>query len=169
MNLAGHRDRRLSENYFEPWTYNFSWVSHRYQKCLRSFWPPTELGLFLGCAHVMRRTCWCTKQWQNVAQVLHNNRTKFPKDFFHHCSVHQHGRRDVRYKPRILDLKTKAAWIGALNIFVHYIAKQFLASNEGQSCLSELGCGTKWRPVPQTYLAHLCRFELKGVNCVCWW
>ena len=39
---------------------------------------------FLGCTHVMRRTCWCTKQWQNVAQVLHNNRTKFPKDFFHH-------------------------------------------------------------------------------------
>ena len=56
--------------------------------------------LFLGCTHVMRRTCWCTKQWQNVAQVLHNNRTKFPKDFFHHCSVHQHGRRDVRCKPR---------------------------------------------------------------------
>ena len=30
----------------------------------------------------MRRPCWCTKQWQNVAQVLHNNRIKFPKDFF---------------------------------------------------------------------------------------
>ena len=30
----------------------------------------------------MRRPCWCTKQWQNVAQVLHNNRIKVPKDFF---------------------------------------------------------------------------------------
>ena len=57
--------------------------------------------LFLGCTHVMRRTCWCTKQWRNVAQVLHNNRTKFPKYFFHHCSLHQHGRRDIRCKPRI--------------------------------------------------------------------
>ena len=43
--------------------------------------------------HVMRRPCWCTKQWQNVAQVLHNNRIKFPKDYFRYCSVHQHGRR----------------------------------------------------------------------------
>ena len=25
---------------------------------------------------------WCTKQWQNVAQVLRNNRIKVPKDFF---------------------------------------------------------------------------------------
>ena len=26
--------------------------------------------------------CWCTKQWQNVTQILHNNRIKFSKDFF---------------------------------------------------------------------------------------
>ena len=39
--------------------------------------------------------CWCTKQWQNVAQVLHSNRIKVPKDLFHCCSVHQHGRRDL--------------------------------------------------------------------------
>ena len=45
--------------------------------------------------HVMRQPCWCTKQWQDVAQVLHNNRIKLPKDFFRYCSVHQHGRRDV--------------------------------------------------------------------------
>ena len=54
--------------------------------------------------HVMRRPCWCTKQWQNIAQVLHNNRIKFPKDFFRYCSlssVHQHGRCDVTRKPRI--------------------------------------------------------------------
>ena len=43
----------------------------------------------------MRRPCWCTEQWQNVAQVLQNNRIKFPKECFHYCSVHQRGRRDV--------------------------------------------------------------------------
>ena len=51
--------------------------------------------LFLVFTHVMRRPCWCTKQWQNVVQVLHNNRIKFPKEFLRYCSVHQHGRRDV--------------------------------------------------------------------------
>ena len=38
--------------------------------------------MFLVFTHVMRQPCWCTKQWQNVAQVLHNNRIKVPKDFF---------------------------------------------------------------------------------------
>ena len=51
--------------------------------------------VFLVFTHLMRRPCWCTKQWQNVAKVLHKNRIKFPKDFFRFCSVHQHGRRDV--------------------------------------------------------------------------
>ena len=51
--------------------------------------------VFLLLTHVMRRPCWCLKQWQNVAQVLHNNEIKFPKDFFRYCSVHYHGRRDV--------------------------------------------------------------------------
>ena len=37
----------------------------------------------------------CTKQRQNVAHVLHNNKIKLPIDFFRHCSVRQHGRRDV--------------------------------------------------------------------------
>ena len=27
---------------------------------------------FLFFAHVIRRPCWCTKQWRNVAQVFHN-------------------------------------------------------------------------------------------------
>ena len=45
----------------------------------------------------MRRPRWCTKQWQNAAQVLHNNRIKFPKDFFRYCSVHQLGRCDVTW------------------------------------------------------------------------
>ena len=51
--------------------------------------------LFLVFTHAMRRPCRCAKQWQNVAQVLHNYRIKFPKDCFRYCSVHQHGRRDV--------------------------------------------------------------------------
>ena len=38
--------------------------------------------LSLACIHVIRRPCWCAKQKQNVARVLHNNRVKFPKDFF---------------------------------------------------------------------------------------
>ena len=29
--------------------------------------------LYLVLTHVMRRPCWCTKQWQYAAQVLHNN------------------------------------------------------------------------------------------------
>ena len=48
---------------------------------------------FLLFTHVMTRPYWCTKQWQNVAQVLHNNRIEFPKELFPYCSVH--GRRDV--------------------------------------------------------------------------
>ena len=33
--------------------------------------------IFLVFTHVIRRPCWCTKQWQNVAQVLHNNNIYF--------------------------------------------------------------------------------------------
>ena len=32
-------------------------------------------------------------------KFLHNNKVKFPKDILLHCSVHQHGRCDVRWKP----------------------------------------------------------------------
>ena len=42
-----------------------------------------------------------SKQAQNVAQVVHNNILKFRKEFLCYCYVHQHGRRDVRCKPRI--------------------------------------------------------------------
>ena len=38
--------------------------------------------MFLVFTHVMRWPCWCTKQWQNVPQVLHNNRSKSQKTFF---------------------------------------------------------------------------------------
>ena len=31
---------------------------------------------------MIRRPCWCTKQWQIMVHVLHNNRVKFPKDYF---------------------------------------------------------------------------------------
>ena len=57
------------------------------RKSSNNFHAPTPLGNqlalikvieFLVFTHVMRRPCWCTKQWQNVAQVLHNNRIKFP-------------------------------------------------------------------------------------------
>ena len=44
-----------------------------------------ETTLCLVFTHVMRRPCWCTKHWQNVTQVLHNDRIKFPKDFFRYC------------------------------------------------------------------------------------
>ena len=37
---------------------------------------------FLVFIDVMRRPCWCTKQWQNVAQVLRNNKIKSQKTFF---------------------------------------------------------------------------------------
>ena len=37
-----------------------------------------ELAPFLVCTHVIRRPYWCTKQKQNVACVLHNNRAKLP-------------------------------------------------------------------------------------------
>ena len=32
---------------------------------------------------MIRRPCSCTKQKQNVARVLYNNRDKFPKDVFY--------------------------------------------------------------------------------------
>ena len=37
---------------------------------------------FLVCTHVIRRPCWFTKQKQNAARVLYNNRDKFPRDVF---------------------------------------------------------------------------------------
>ena len=37
---------------------------------------------FLVCTHVIRRPCWCTKQNQNAARVLYNDRAKFPKHVF---------------------------------------------------------------------------------------
>ena len=60
-----------------------------------------EFILFLVFTRVIRLPCWCTKQWLNVAQVLHNNGVKSSKEFFRYCSVHQHGRRDVKGKSRI--------------------------------------------------------------------
>ena len=44
-----------------------------------------------------------------MAHVLHNNRVKFPKDYFLFCSVHQHGGDDVSWKPPI----------GKVSVFEH--------------------------------------------------
>ena len=54
-----------------------------------------QLSIFLVFTLVIRRPYWCIEQRQNVSQVLHNNRIKFPKEFFRYCYIHQHGRRDV--------------------------------------------------------------------------
>ena len=35
-------------------------------------------------------------------KFLHNNRIKFSNDLFRYFPVHQHGRRDVTWKPRIV-------------------------------------------------------------------
>ena len=64
-------------------------------------WSEVGNSLFLVFTQVMRRPCWHTKQWENIAQILHNNRIIFPKDFFSYCPVHQHGRHDVTWKTRI--------------------------------------------------------------------
>ena len=45
-----------------------------------------------------------TKQKQNVARVLHNNRAKFPKDFFANVQYSNMAANDVRWKPRIVIL-----------------------------------------------------------------
>ena len=68
--------------------------------------------VFLSLVHILRslilgfHSCDDTamlvyKQWQNVAQVLQNNRIKFPKDVFRYSSVHLHGCCDVTSKSRI--------------------------------------------------------------------
>ena len=44
-------------------------------------WLLGYMKFLLVFTHLMRRPCWCTKQWQNVAHVLHNNRIKFPRLF----------------------------------------------------------------------------------------
>ena len=59
------------------------------------------IHLLLVFTHAMRRPCLCTKLWQNVAQILHNNRIKFPKDFFRCCPVHEHGHCDITWKRRM--------------------------------------------------------------------
>ena len=86
-----------------------------------SSFRPNKSSVFLVFPHVMRQPCWCAQQWQNVDQILPNNKSKVPqKTFFRFnlvprvlsllreaekgpweracfrlCSVHQHGRRDV--------------------------------------------------------------------------
>ena len=42
-----------------------------------------------------KMTILMDKTMANLAHVLHNNRDKFPKDFFLFCSVYQHGSDDI--------------------------------------------------------------------------
>ena len=63
----------------------------------------------------MRWPCWCTEHWQIIAHVLHNNRIKFPKEFFHHCSVYQHGHCDVTWDQALVFLLH-----GSKKWWVHY-------------------------------------------------
>ena len=55
-------------------------------------------AIFLVFTHMMTWPCWCTKERQNVTQVLHNNRITFPKEWLCYCSVHQHGSGNVTWK-----------------------------------------------------------------------
>ena len=57
--------------------HQYSSSSHIDQSCLLA-----GVALQMVCSHVMRRPCWWTKQQQIMARILHNNRVKFPKDFF---------------------------------------------------------------------------------------
>ena len=41
-----------------------------------------EVWVFLALQAHGKKAMLVPKQWKNVAQVLHNNRVKFPKDFF---------------------------------------------------------------------------------------
>ena len=43
-----------------------------------------------------KRAMLVHKTLTNLAHILHNNRFKFPKDFFLLCSVHEYGGDDVR-------------------------------------------------------------------------
>ena len=49
------------------------------------------------------------KQQKMAPNVLHNNSVKFPKDILLHCSVHQHGRFDIRCKASILHRNVEIA------------------------------------------------------------
>ena len=97
---------RISRSEFYEWLFGpekFSGLSRNGPLghiCNSNNWRE-EKKLLLVLTQVTRRSCWCTKQWQNVAHVLHNNNIEFLKDFFYYCFVQQHGCRDVTWKPRI--------------------------------------------------------------------
>ena len=115
-----HSEFSMCNNYFHNiialWSdiWNVSYIELRIWNQVsydhRSYERNLSNCVFLVFTHVMKRPCWCTKQWQNVAQVLYNNRIKLPKDFFRYCSVHQHGRRDVTWKPRIQEMNCWFWW-----------------------------------------------------------
>ena len=91
--MKGTRRSLFEANEFggRGWTLERHWRSETLLLCnvfllpipQESFCQPCELSWqFLVFTRVIRRPCWYTKEWQNVAQVLHNNRIKFLKDFF---------------------------------------------------------------------------------------
>ena len=62
----------------------------------------------LGFTHVMRRPYWCSKQWQNFAQILHSNIIKVPKDFsLLFCTPTWPPWRHMKTKNNFLALRTK--------------------------------------------------------------
>ena len=60
-----------------------------------------NIEAFLVFTYVLRQPYSCTKAKCSSSFNLHKNRIKFPKKFFRCCSAHQHGRRDVTWKPGI--------------------------------------------------------------------
>ena len=102
---------------------------------------------------MMRLPCWCAKQWHNVAQVFHNNRIKFPKGFFRYCSVHQHGRRDVTWKPRIFEFSRSFVWqIELHSVFLFNNCSRLLAFFAVVLGLLLLRYKIKIRDYPKTFL-----------------
>ena len=102
--------------------WNEAWPQHRELHALlftNSVWVllrPTGLWTLKGCETGPTVYCWFSLTWstamffnENKRKRLHNNRVKFPEDLVGAptwppflCLGHQHGGRDVMWKPRIV-------------------------------------------------------------------
>ena len=60
-------------------------------------------AIFLVCTHLTRRPCWLAIQYNFFSQNLHNNKVSFPAERQIIVLAIQHGRRDVRCKPSIVN------------------------------------------------------------------
>ena len=104
-----------------------------------------------------------TKEWKNVAKVLHNTKREFPKDFFRHCPVHQYGRRDVTWKLRIApSARTSELVIGTR--FAFFLGAFAFFSNFPESISSNHMC-TLIRLVVCYNELYLLSSELKVMIC----